>query len=208
MADEPFSFLTFDPLKRPDDYDPEAVWAKYDFSKVRRYQSPLGFEYWLDIPKNAVRTSDPEIHLSLHSYFAHGYSGHSYAELHFDGCFVVLTQDHNDPEKISFGPRYSEKTEDGAQIWHIDQIFRTFTIPDGEGYPWVSGFLSLPMRAVQGMDHFESRAQQDRFIALVTTLFSCLSGSSRAAMDGEITKGVAVFGEDLKAKLESGAFIA
>ncbi|WP_372572604.1 hypothetical protein [Ruegeria jejuensis] len=147
------------------------------------------------------------IYLSFHQLYSHGYEGHSYAKLHFDGDFVTLTRQTSDPKRVSFSPDVGEKTADGAQIWPVDHIFRDFELPDAESYPWVSVISILPKTSVSGMNCFQSFDQQERFIFLLTTLLSCHNGGLHDALDGSVTKGKAVFGERLLKGLESGEFV-
>ncbi|WP_299870009.1 hypothetical protein [uncultured Roseobacter sp.] len=197
-----------DPLKCPDDWiDPRDRWKNYDDSKVPRYIEPNGLEHWWDVKANVIRTNDENTYLSFHSYYAREYEGHSYAKLHFDGDFVTITKDGKDPDDVVFSPNFREKTEAGEQIWHVDHIFRDFVLPDNERYPWVFHWGQLPKKTIRGLDHFKDRAQQDRFIYLVTTLLSRHKGVAGKALIGEEAKGKVVFGDKLLNAFETGELI-
>ncbi|MEL7153494.1 MAG: hypothetical protein AAFN51_06845, partial [Pseudomonadota bacterium] len=128
--------MKYDPLQRPDDWvDPCENRQNYDDSKVPHYVEPDGLEHWFDIKTNVIRTNDPSIYLSFHSYYAREYQGHSYAKLFFSGSFVTITQEGKFPGDVSFSPNHREKTDAGEQIWHVDHIFRDLTLPDSESFP-------------------------------------------------------------------------
>ena len=195
-------------LQRPADWvDPRNQARMADTSRVRHYFTPDGIEYWYDYGEMAIRTNDPDIYLSFHSFYAYQYRGHSYAILHFDGGFVTITQDWKRPDDVVFSPDYSERTPEGAQVWHVDHIFRKLVLPDCESYPWVEKAEALPVKTVSGFEKFRSIEQQDRFIHLITTLLSCYSGVPNKVLRGEVTKGHVVFGEELKKSFESGELI-
>ncbi len=195
-------------LDRPENWtDPREKMRAIDTSKVRRYTSEHGFEYWLDVVETVIRTSHPEIYMSFHSYNHRDYRGHSYAKLYFDGCFVTITQDSDDPSDVLFFPDFSERTKEGEQIWHVDQLFREFDLPDNEKYPWAPTPSELPVKTIRGFTAFKDSAQQEKFINLVTTLLSCYSGALGKAINGEVTKGKVVFGDQLKKKFASGELI-
>jgi hypothetical protein len=198
-----------DPLERPVDWiDPKESQRARDYSKIRRYQASEGFEYWLDPLNNMIRTSLPDVFLSFHAFHAPGYAGYSYAMLHYEPGTVVLTKYSEDSDTVAtFSPILSERTADGAQIWHIDQIFRVLALPDHERFPWVEYDFQLPKTEVRGLSSFASRSEQCRFIYLCETLLSCHDGIADTARDGSITKGKVIWGKELQVKFECGEFI-
>jgi len=200
--------MPFDPLRRPDDWvEPSEHPAHPDYSNSPRYLGADGLEHWWDIKSGIIRTSDPTVSLSFHSFYSHGYAGHSYAKLHFDGNFATITKDWKSRTSVAFSPDYSERTDCGAQIWHVDHIFRTFHLPDSERYPWVSLPSVMPKTTVQGMSRFSNLEQQERFIHLVTTLLSCHDGSPARARRGEEAHGKVIFGDKLKHAFRMGQLI-
>jgi hypothetical protein len=178
-----------------------------DLSKVRRYTASTGFEYWPDVVNDRVSTSLTDTYLQFHHCYGFGYVGHSYGTLHFDGSFVTLLRSLPDSREIHFEPNFRERTEDGAQIWHIDEIFRILDLPDCERYPWVDMPDVLPRVEVRGLSNFKNREQQDRFIYLCETLLSCHNGAALSARDGRETRGKVVWGEDISERLASGEYI-
>jgi hypothetical protein len=197
-----------DPLARPDGWtDGKEHLRALDLSKTRRYTASAGFEYWPDVVNDRVSTSLTDTYLQFHRCYGFGYSGHSYGTLHFGGEFVTILGSMTDSNPIRFGPHFSERTEDGAQIWHIDEIFRVLDLPDCERYPWVDMPSTLPRVKVIGLSHFKSREQQNRFIYLCETLLSCHNGAALSARDGRETRGKVVWGKDVTEKFSSGAYI-
>ncbi len=196
----------WDPLRRPDDW---VDWKERniktrDVSKVPRYVEPDGMEHWWDVNENVIRTNDEKVFLSFHSYYARDFVGFSYAKLHFDGSFVTITQDHDPAERVVLSPNYRQRTEEGELVWHVDQIFRTFKLPDNESYPWVEHADALPVVEVRGMDGFKSVGQQSRFIHLIKTLLSRHDGLVEDALIGRQAKGKVIFGDKLLRSFETG----
>jgi hypothetical protein len=197
-----------DPLARPADWvDNEALWARYDLSRIRRYPTDLGFECWIDPPGGKILTSDPAVYLTFHGWGALDYSGHNYAVLHLDGDEIVITSEQRGTDRVDFSHDLAERTKDGAQIWHVDRLFRSFTVPDHESYPWVIFADYLPPKHVRGIDGFRDRQHQERAMAVLRTLLSIHGGNIMAAVRGEETRGMAMIGDALQAKLESGELI-
>ncbi|WIY24559.1 hypothetical protein [Parasedimentitalea psychrophila] len=177
----------FDVLKRPPNWvDPRASRLPLDLSRVRHYIADDGLEYWLDPNTDSIRTSDESIYMTFHRFAAFDYKGHSYAKLHLDNVFVIVTSEKDDPAQVSFCPNFQERTEQGEPIWHVDQIFRTLMLPDYETYPWVKISSNLPKK--KKFEEFQNLEQQNRFIYLVKTLLSCHCGAMAPAMRGDVTK--------------------
>lgn len=198
-----------DPLEKPEGWiAPTDHLKSKDLSKIRRYKSPDGYTYWLDPIQQAIQTDLPGVKMTFHVFFAFDYEGHSFAKLHFDGGYVVLTKKTADPNHIAFLPTPSERTETGAQIWHVDHLFRSFDIVDHDGFPWVDSAWILPKVRVEGMRKFENLDQQDRCLRLIETLLSCHGGSMSRGIDGRETHGKVVFGAELLSGIDSGEFIA
>lgn len=200
--------MPFDPLRRPDDWvEPSKHTAHPSYSNAPRYLSEDGLEHWWDVKNNIIRTSDPTVSLSFHSLYSHGYAGHSYAKLNFDGNFATITKDWEPKTSVAFSPDYSERTESGAQIWYVDHLFRTLHLPDSERYPWVSLPSILPKVTVRGMSGFLNLEQQDRFIQLITTLLSRHDASPLAARRGKKARGKVIFGDKLQHAFGTGQLI-
>ena len=199
-----------DPLERPPDWvAPSLKWLDFDESRVPRYRTEDGLEYWIEARSASVRTSDPKTSLTFHSHGSHGYKGHSFAILHLDGERIVLTSDHpSDPERICFAWDFADKTEDGVFIWRVDHLFRTFEIPDFDRFPWATNWASLPTIEVRGLNAFRDRAHQNRAVGMIRTLLSCHNGNPLSAIRGEETRGHVVKGDTLQKQLDSGALIA
>jgi hypothetical protein len=178
-----------------------------DLSKVRRYTASAGFEYWPDVVNSGISTSLPDTYFRFHSCYGHAFRGFSYGTLHFDGAFVTVLRSWCDPDEINFSANFSERAEDGAQIWHIDEIFRVLHVADHEKYPWVRMPQLLPIVEVKGLSSFKDREQQDYFVYLCETLLSCHNGAALSARDGRETKGKVVWGEDISERLASGEYI-
>ena len=145
--------------------------------------------------------------MTFHGWGTQDYPAFSYAVLHFDGDDIVITSDHDNPEEIYFSHDLAEKSEDGAQIWHVDHLFRSFTVPDHESYPWVHFAYYPPKKKVEGIYQFSSWKHQQRAMELIEILLSCYGGNAIAALRGEHTKGKVIIGEGLKKKLERGELI-
>ncbi|WP_439570181.1 hypothetical protein [Roseovarius mucosus] len=203
-----------DLLKRPPDWvDFSEQWRRVKEGTAFAgktppiYKSEDGFEYWVEAECQKIRTSDPTIFMSFHGWCAHGYEGHHYAMLHDRGDRIVITSKPNDRQTVCFAHDLADKTEDGAQIWHVDELFRRFIIPDHESYPWVTSAGYLPMVEIVGLNGFRDRQHQERVIRLIETLLSCRGGADLAALRGETTRGKVVFGQKLLDQLERGALI-
>ncbi len=197
-----------DPLARPDGWtDGKEHLRAIDLSKTRRYTASAGFEYWPDVINDCVSTSLTDTYLQFHSCYGFGYRGHSYGTLHFDGNFVTILGSMADSNQVRFEPNFSERTEDGSQIWHIDEILRVLDLPDCERYPWFDMPSILPHVKIMGLSHFKSLEQQDRFIYLCETLLSCHNGAALSARDGRETRGKVVWGTKITEKFSSGAYI-
>lgn len=198
----------FDLLKRPPDWvDIRASRDPLDVSKVRHYVGDDGLEYWVDPNSRSIRTNNADIYMTFHAFSDHAYCGHSYAKLHFDEEFVVITQNYKDPERVVFSPDFQEKSELGEQIWHVDKILQTLRLPDDEAYPWLHPASLMPEIEIRGMCKFRDLDQQNRFIYLVKTLLSCHCGAMGDVLRGEVTRGKVVFGTDLLSKFQSGELI-
>ncbi len=196
------------PFEKPEGWtDGKEHLLALDLTKVRRYTASKGFEYWPDVINDRVSTTLQDTYFQFHSCYGFGYEGHSYGTLHFEGAFVTVLRAHPDPRKIHFEPHFSERMEDGAQIWRIDEIFRVLDIPDCEKYPWFDMPSILPHVEVKGLSSFKDKQQQDYFVYLCETLLSCHNGAALSARDGRETKGKVIWGEEISERLASGAFI-
>ncbi|MEO9826791.1 MAG: hypothetical protein ABJF50_20500 [Paracoccaceae bacterium] len=198
-----------DPLARPPDWvDRSRDWLNVDDSKVPRYRTDTGLEYWIEARSTSILTSDPKVSLTFHGNDAHSYKGHSFAILHLDGDRIIITSDDPDPEKITFAWDFADKTEEGVFIWRVDHLFRAFHIPNFDRYPWVNNWHVLPKVHVQGIAAFRDKDHQNRAIGLIKTLLSCHNGNVMSAVRGKETRGHVVIGDALQAKLNNGSLIA
>lgn len=195
-------------MRRPEGWvDPREFLKTRDLSKVRRYTSDLGFTYWIDPVGNRIQTDRPGVCMTFHQCYGFDYIGHSYAKMHVGDEFAVITNKISDPKRVSFSPDFSETSEDGAQIWHVGELFRVLELPDNETYPWVEMISLLPRRRIEGIDGFRDEAEQTEYLSLIQTLLSCHDGVMFNAIDGSETRGRAVFGSELTDKIRRGALI-
>ncbi|MEL6521183.1 MAG: hypothetical protein AAFQ66_09470 [Pseudomonadota bacterium] len=203
------------PLEKPEDWEDFSVqWRRIKAAPAyagkvppRYHAEEFGFDYWIEVEGPKILTSDPSIFMSFHAWGAHGYEGHSYAMLHDGEDQITITSQCKGKAKVRFSRDLADKTDDGTQIWRVDELFRRFSVPDHKSYPWVSSIHVLPTVEIGGIDGFRNQAHQERVICLIKTLLSCKSGSDIAALRGEVTSGKAVFGERLRAQLRTGALI-
>lgn len=203
-----------DQLKRPKDWeDFSEQWRRVKAGPAfvgkspPRYKSEDGFEYWIEPEGPKVLMSDPSIFFTFHGWGAHDYEGHSYAILHDYGDGIVITSLPNEHQKVCFNHDLADKTEDGCQIWRVDQLFCRFEIPDHESYPWVGMAHALPKIEIAGLSGFRDWKHQERVVRLIKTLLSCKGGSDLAALRGETTQGKVIFGQKLLDQLELGTLI-
>jgi hypothetical protein len=173
-----------------------------DQSNVVHYFTEDGLEYWPDIQKEEIRTSDPSICLSFHSAFALDHT-HNYLLLRFDGAQVVISGPNGTPFHHGFGDR----NDAGIQNWRIDEILQQLELPDFETYPWSELAAPLPRVKIRGLAKFENRAQQNRFVALMETLISCVNGNWGGLASGERQKGQIIWGDSLAHSLDEGSLI-
>lgn len=195
--------MTDDRLQPPAGWvDPRQIELEYtDVSKVPKYESDIGFIYWVDLIENGVTTSDPSVFFRKRGYSTREY-GFSFGEVHFDGHFVVLQNDDLDPwDEFAFG---SVGEADGHKTWSITKLFGVLSMPDVWRYRWLGG--AAPKTTVKGLDGFESREQQERFIKITTTLLS-IYGNVLEAKEGRPSPARAVFSDELKKKFEEGDLI-
>ncbi len=200
--------INLDPLHKPDDWEePRNDWDGWDFSKVPHYHTDDGLEYWVDIPAQKVRTNDPDIFLSVHSFGAFDYVGHSYAKLHFDGGFVTLTTARPDigRDAINF---FADNRGGPSVRWMIEGILRSFELPDNETHPWIDMAGILPVKKIEGMTSFRNQAQQDRFIFLTNALLSCFDGAGGGVLQGERMNIPVHFSAEIERKFKNGSFIS